>query len=48
MTLDLIVRNATLPDGRTGVDIAVQDGRIVEIAPALAGAGATPRQRPRS
>src|SRR5262245_10600462 len=28
MTFDLIVRNATLPDGRGGVDIAVADGRI--------------------
>ena len=32
--LDLIVRNATLPDGRRGLDIAVKDGRIAEIAPA--------------
>ncbi|MGO8914343.1 MAG: cytosine deaminase [Stellaceae bacterium] len=37
MTLDLIVRHATLADGRTGVDIAVRDGRIVEIAAAIAG-----------
>ena len=35
--LDLIVRNATLPDGRTGMDIAVRDGRIVEVAPAIEG-----------
>ena len=33
--LDLIVRGANLPDGRTGIDIAVQDGRIVEAAPAI-------------
>ena len=26
--LDLIVRNASLPDGRTGMDIAVKDGTI--------------------
>ncbi|BBO70042.1 cytosine deaminase [Desulfosarcina alkanivorans] len=26
--LDLIVRNASLPDGRTGMDIAVRNGRI--------------------
>ena len=25
---DLIVRNASLPDGRTGMDIAVKDGTI--------------------
>jgi cytosine/creatinine deaminase len=31
MTFDLLVRNATLPDGRTGLDIAVQDGRIAAV-----------------
>ena len=36
MTLDLIVRRATLPDGRSGIDLAVRDGRFVEIAPAIA------------
>jgi cytosine deaminase len=30
--LDLIVRNANLPDGRKGLDIAVADGQIAEIA----------------
>ena len=30
--LDLLVTNANLPDGRTGMSIAVQNGRIVEIA----------------
>ncbi len=34
--LDLIIRNATLADGRRGVDIAIQDGKIVEVAPAIA------------
>lgn len=33
--LDLVVRNANLPDGRTGHDIAVAGGRIVEIAPRI-------------
>ena len=33
--LDLIIRNANLPDGRRGCDIAVQDGRIKELAPAI-------------
>ena len=33
--LDLLVRNANLPDGREGLDIAVRDGRIAEIAPAI-------------
>ncbi|RYF16887.1 MAG: cytosine deaminase [Comamonadaceae bacterium] len=34
--LDLLLTNATLPDGRTGMSVAVQDGRIVEVAPGLA------------
>ena len=29
--LDLLITNATLPDGRTGMSIAVQDGKIVEV-----------------
>ena len=29
---DLVVRNATLPDGRSGMDIAVGDGRIAALA----------------
>jgi cytosine deaminase len=33
--LDLLVYNATLPDGRTGMAIAVQGGQITEIAPGL-------------
>ncbi|MGF1630891.1 MAG: amidohydrolase family protein [Kiloniellaceae bacterium] len=33
--LDLIVRNATLPSGETGRDIAVQDGRITEVRPKI-------------
>ena len=38
---DLIVRNATLPDGRKGIDIAVRGGRIAAVAPhpELASAG---------
>ena len=31
--LDLIVTNAALPDGRTGLDIACRDGRIVAVEP---------------
>jgi len=34
---DLIIRNANLPDGRTGVDIAVEKGSISDVAPDLAG-----------
>ncbi|MBC5785373.1 amidohydrolase family protein [Ramlibacter sp. USB13] len=33
--LDLLVTNATLPDGRTGMSVAVQDGRIREVAAGL-------------
>ena len=33
--LDLLVTNATLPDGRTGMSVAVQAGRIVEVAAGL-------------
>lgn len=35
MDLDLIVRNAALPDGRTDLDIAIAGGRIVAIEPAI-------------
>jgi cytosine/creatinine deaminase len=31
--LDLLIRNATLPDGRKGIDIAIANGRIVEVRP---------------
>lgn len=30
--LDLLVANCALPDGRTGMSVAVQDGRITEVA----------------
>ena len=33
--LDLLIQNATLPDGRSGMSVAVQDGVIVEVAPGL-------------
>ncbi|MEF9942648.1 MAG: cytosine deaminase, partial [Burkholderiaceae bacterium] len=36
--LDLIVRHASLPDGQRNQDIAVRDGRIVDVAPAIAAA----------
>ncbi|MEQ8357048.1 MAG: amidohydrolase family protein [Kiloniellaceae bacterium] len=35
--LDLILRNATLPSGDTGQDIAVKDGRIAELRPNIEG-----------
>src|SRR6516165_7241745 len=34
---DLIVRNASLPDGRQGNDIGVQAGRIAAVGPHLPG-----------
>ena len=38
--MDLILRNATLPDGRKLQDIAVENGRIVEVAPGIAARAA--------
>jgi cytosine/creatinine deaminase len=33
---DLILRQANLPDGRKGQDIAILDGKIAEVAPNIA------------
>jgi cytosine/creatinine deaminase len=33
--LDLLITNATLLDGRTGMSVAVQDGKISEVTPGL-------------
>jgi cytosine/creatinine deaminase len=33
--LDLLLTNASLPDGRTGMSVAVQNGRITEVTPGL-------------
>jgi cytosine deaminase len=38
--LDLLIRNANLPDGRRGVDIAIEKGVIVDLGPGLSGAEA--------
>jgi cytosine deaminase len=35
--IDLLIRNATLADGRRGIDVAVADKRIVEVAMRIAG-----------
>jgi cytosine deaminase len=35
MPFDLIVRNAALPDGRTGVDIACEKGKIAAVEPRI-------------
>jgi cytosine/creatinine deaminase len=37
MPFDLLIRNANLPDGRRGQDIAIADGRIVAVQPRLEG-----------
>ena len=33
--IDLVIRDANLPDGRTGIDIAADNGRIAEVGPRL-------------
>src|SRR5499427_10171784 len=33
--MDLIIRNANLPDGRAGIDIGVEGGRVVAVEPKL-------------
>ena len=38
--LDLILRNARLPDGGDPVDVAVKDGRIAELRPEIDGQAA--------
>jgi cytosine deaminase len=38
--MDLVIRNASLPDGSQGVDIAIKDGRIAATGPALQAKGA--------
>jgi cytosine deaminase len=38
---DLIIRNATLPDGRSGIDLGVASGRIAAVAPSIAADAAT-------
>src|SRR6202162_4445333 len=37
---DLLVRNATLPDGRTGCDVLVTEGRIVDVAARISAGAA--------
>lgn len=32
---DVLIKNANLPDGREGIDIAIRDGKIVEVAPGI-------------
>src|SRR5688572_5892659 len=37
--MDLILRNASLPDGRRGVDIGIAGGRITAVQPKLGATG---------
>jgi cytosine deaminase len=37
--MDLVIRNATLPDGATGIDIGIEGARIVAVQPALPARG---------
>jgi cytosine deaminase len=37
--MDIVLRDAALPDGRRGMDIGVRDGRIVAVEPRLAATG---------
>ncbi len=38
--LDMLVRNVNLPDGRQGVDIAINNDRIVEVSPGIRASAA--------
>ena len=38
--MDLVIRNATLPDGRSSIDIGIDGARIVAVEQRLAAAGA--------
>lgn len=40
--IPMLVRNATLPDGRTGIDLLIQDGCFAAVGPALAAPEGTP------
>jgi cytosine/creatinine deaminase len=39
--MDLVIRNASLPDGRTGIDIGIDSGRIAAVQAALPARGAS-------
>jgi len=43
MALDLILRGASLPDGRTGLDIGIAEGRIAAVEPKLQAEAAEER-----
>ena len=37
--LDLLITRAALPDGRTNMSVAIQDGRIADVVEGLLAAG---------
>ena len=39
--MDLIVRNANLPDGRTGLDLGIRDGKFIAVEPGLQASAPT-------
>ncbi|NVK34512.1 MAG: amidohydrolase family protein [Rhodobacteraceae bacterium] len=41
MSFDLLIKNANLPDGQTGIDIACQNGKIAAVEAGIAGDAAT-------
>jgi cytosine deaminase len=41
MSFELIVKNATLLDGRTGIDIACKDGKVVAVEPGITAEAGT-------
>lgn len=41
VNVDFVLRNASLPDGRRGIDIAIAGERIADVGPALAARGAS-------
>jgi cytosine deaminase len=43
MPADLLIRNATLPDGRRGIDLLALAGRIAAVGPALAAPAGVPQ-----
>jgi cytosine/creatinine deaminase len=44
MPADLLIRNATLPDGRTGIDLLALAGRIAVVGPALVAPPGVPSE----
>ena len=45
--MDLVIRNATLPDGSHGIDMGMEGERIVAVEQRMRAQGARDRGRPR-